>query len=284
MLFKCRSLIELTESVDAWAIKYPKIDMWARIIFVLSHLPFTFFTSGSSSIIILVFLIYFNMAIVTYKFKVGQILNVVPLILLEVPLLCLGIPILIILNFWINSWEDASAEDTLRHLRQRRRELRQEQLRIDQQRNDLEDSIARFISPRNQRQNVYRNNNEIDLNSAIKKLKRIRKPKVRKVSSFQAANLIFKKWRRGNSIVPYVQESWWPIWLSDFKLDEIVIQLKCSMSHCFHYNCMNEWIKRENKTWPIWRTDFIQVAKQEWANAHFDKSVSIRLVSLENWA
>ena len=49
-----------------------------------------------------------------------------------------------------------------------------------------------------------------------------------------------------------------PICLDSFKENEKYIQLPCSEdSHCFHNNCIKEWLSRKN-TCPLCRTEFNQ--------------------------
>ena len=91
---------------------------------------------------------------------------------------------------------------------------------------------------------------------------------------------IFKGWRRGNSIQPQLQSETCWIWLEEFKNDQVFIQLKWDKQHWFHIKCIEER-KRNNSTWPIWRTNYVEMAKEESRRLFNTDSLSIHSISNE---
>ena len=85
---------------------------------------------------------------------------------------------------------------------------------------------------------------------------------IRKGPTFMALRRIFKGWKRGNSIRPHLQNETCCIWLGEFKKGQTFIQLKCGKQHWFHFKCIGKWTMN-NTTCPIWRTDYVEVAREE---------------------
>ena len=102
-------------------------------------------------------------------------------------------------------------------------------------------------------------------------------------STFMALRRIFIDWKRENSISPTLNDRMWAIWLESFQKGQQFIQLKWNSQHWFH----TIWIKRwalSNDTWPIWRADYIEMAKQENRRLFNSNSLSIHSISLEEQA
>ena len=98
--------------------------------------------------------------------------------------------------------------------------------------------------------------------------------------TLMALRRIFEGWRRGNSIRPQLQNETCCIWLEEFKNDQVFIQLKWDKQHWFHIICIAEWTKN-NTTWPIWRANYIEVAKEENRRLFDNDSLSIHSISNE---
>ena len=85
---------------------------------------------------------------------------------------------------------------------------------------------------------------------------------IKRGGTFMALRRILKNWRRGNSIKSEIQSMTWCIWLGEFEDEQIFIQLKWNKQHWFHTKCLKGWAQNNN-TWPLWRTDYVQMAKEE---------------------
>ena len=85
---------------------------------------------------------------------------------------------------------------------------------------------------------------------------------IKRGGTFMALRRIFKNWRRGNSIRSETKSMTCCIWLGEFEDGQVVIQLKCNKQHWFHAKCLEGWAKNNN-TWPLWRIDYVKMAKKE---------------------
>ena len=103
---------------------------------------------------------------------------------------------------------------------------------------------------------------------------------VRRGGTFMALRRIFGNWRRGNSIRPQLQNETWCIWLGEFEEGQVLIQLKCNQKHWFHVDCIEGWAT-SNNTWPIWRTNYVDIAKEENRRSFKTDSLSIHSISNE---
>ena len=55
---------------------------------------------------------------------------------------------------------------------------------------------------------------------------------------------------------------YWCICLEELEKAEMIIELKCGAGHIFHPICIEAW-SMKNHSWPLCRTDFIEVAKNK---------------------
>ena len=86
--------------------------------------------------------------------------------------------------------------------------------------------------------------------------------RARRRGTLKALSLIFKNWRRGNSIRPQLLNDNCSIWLGSFENGKMLIQLKWNKQHWFHLKCLEGWAIN-NSTWPLWRTNYVEMAKKE---------------------
>ena len=86
--------------------------------------------------------------------------------------------------------------------------------------------------------------------------------KIKRGDTSIALRKVFKNWRRGSSIKSEINSIICCIWLGEFEDGQAIIQLKCNKQHWFHAKCLEGWAKNNN-TWPLWRTDYVEMAKEE---------------------
>ena len=88
-----------------------------------------------------------------------------------------------------------------------------------------------------------------------------------RLTTNKAKNNILNNWKKVFDPNINNKGEAWCICLEEFETGEMIIELKCGAGHIFHSICIEAW-SMKNHSWPLWRTDFIEVAKNEPQNQH----------------
>ena len=88
--------------------------------------------------------------------------------------------------------------------------------------------------------------------------------KVKRQQTMKVMGNMMSEWKRGFSLRDKSKVVSCSVWLDEFNKGDEVIELHCGKSHIFHPNCIEDWAMR-NKSCPLWRTDFVELARKEQA-------------------
>ena len=88
-----------------------------------------------------------------------------------------------------------------------------------------------------------------------------------RMTTNKAKNKIFNNWKKVFNPEKDSKGEYCCICLEEFEKGEMIIELKCGAGHIFHSVCIEAW-SMKNHNWPLWRTDFVEVAKNEPQNPH----------------
>lgn len=104
---------------------------------------------------------------------------------------------------------------------------------------------------------------------------------LQRFDTYKAMNKIMTEWRRGLSLSQQEDNTKiWVICLDNFRPEDYCVELKCGKGHCFHWNWINTWAQR-NKSCPVCRKDFINIAKEEIRHSYQDPSLSWSHIQLD---
>ena len=73
---------------------------------------------------------------------------------------------------------------------------------------------------------------------------------------------MIKQWKRAFTLKDIDQVSACCVCLEEFQKGQEVVELHCGKGHIFHIDCLEDWARR-NKTCPLCRQDFIEIAREE---------------------
>lgn len=144
-------------------------------------------------------MVYFGVTIAVYRFQIFQLASIFITVLLFVPFLVLVLPVVMLINWFVDIFDDANEEERKRNKRDRRhRNYLSQEL-------DSRDSSTRHPDPRRD----ISNGHDQGYRRIIYGQEEIRRPKLTtiKISKSSAINFLFKKWRRGKSIIPYILDT-----------------------------------------------------------------------------
>ena len=90
--------------------------------------------------------------------------------------------------------------------------------------------------------------------------------RVQRVPTIKVMGDMLSQWRRSYSIKENQVQAWC-VCLEEFQKGEQIVELHCGKGHIFHPHWIEGWAKR-NKSCPLWRTDFVELARKEQADRH----------------
>mmetsp|Transcript_41220 Transcript_41220/g.47477 ORF Transcript_41220/g.47477 Transcript_41220/m.47477 type:complete len:148 (-) Transcript_41220:13-456(-) len=85
---------------------------------------------------------------------------------------------------------------------------------------------------------------------------------IRRVPTVRVMGDMMKQWRRAYTLKDQDQNNACCVCLEEFNKGEEVIELHCGKGHIFHPDCLEDWARR-NKSCPLCRTDFVELARRE---------------------
>ena len=255
-------LLRFNEKVEKFSLKlgkwindYEYLTMFVKLVTWGVIWIFYKYWSGTDENVILTLYLLSHFIIATYSFKKFQSLYYI---------IVMTIPLLLIYSWrWLGKNWNKKLE---RSIRRNDEEQSASNINIEQS-----DSFNLNRSRRNRNNRIQ---NLPSLNRTNRQTHYINnsRSKFKRLETFDVLDKILKDWKRSETLNKTTSIKWCWVWLEQWKPGQDLIELKWGKNHIFHKVWIKRWAQRR-KTWPIWRTDFIDLARNEVPYPYNDNSL-----------
>ena len=98
--------------------------------------------------------------------------------------------------------------------------------------------------------------------------------RIKRIPTVKVIGDMVRQWGRAYTAKDNDKQSNCWVCLEEFKKGDQIVELHCAKGHMFHPGCIEDWAK-SNKSCPLCRTNFVELARKEQSNPPAEPEVRI---------